>query len=100
MFADRIAFSGQRPCKFKRNIHRWHQDRKPGQSLQFLFWGKSIQTSRERIKKQLKELWQYSQKIASKEKGDHTPPDFYKIGSKQMKQTIEKIDAALKVAWK
>lgn len=59
-------------------------------------WGKSIQQSRERIKKQLKELWSYSQKIATKEKGDTTPPDFDKIDSKHVKETIEKIDAAIK----
>ena len=55
-------------------------------------WGKSIQHSRERIKKQLKELWSYSQKIAAKEKGDNTPPDFDKIDSKDVKETIDKID--------
>lgn len=59
-------------------------------------WGKSIQTSRERIKKQLKELWAYTLKVAAKEKGDNTPPDFDKIDSKHVKETIEKIDAALK----
>lgn len=59
-------------------------------------WGKSIQSSRQRIKQQLKELWSYSQKIAAKEKDDNTPPDFDKIDSRQVKDTIEKIDAALK----
>jgi hypothetical protein len=28
-------------------------------------WGKAIKTSRERIQKQLIELWQYAQKIAA-----------------------------------
>jgi transposase/flagellar biosynthesis chaperone FliJ len=59
-------------------------------------WGKSIQRSRDRIKQQLQELWRYSQKIAAKEKGDNTPPDFDKIDSRHVKQTIDKIDAALK----
>ena len=59
-------------------------------------WGKAIKTNRERIKQQLKELWSYTQKIASDEKGDDTPPDFDKIDSKEVKATIEKIDAALK----
>jgi len=59
-------------------------------------WGKSIQTSRERIKQQLKELWSYSQKIAAKEKGDNMPPDFDKIDGKHVKETIDKIDAVLK----
>lgn len=59
-------------------------------------WGKSINHSKERIKEQLKELWAYSQKVAAAEKGDDTPPDFDKIDSKSVKETIDKIDAALK----
>ena len=59
-------------------------------------WGKAINTSRDRIRQQLKELWAYTQKVASDEKGDDTPPDFDKIDSKEVKATIEKIDAALK----
>lgn len=59
-------------------------------------WGKAIQTNKEKIKQQLKELWAYTQKVAASEKGDDTPPDFDKIDSKQVKATIEKIDAALK----
>ena len=59
-------------------------------------WGKAIKTSRERIKQQLKELWKYTQKVAASEKGDDTPPDFEKIDSKTVKETIDKIDAALK----
>jgi transposase len=59
-------------------------------------WGKAIKTSRERIKQQLKELWSYTQKVAADEKDDDTPPDFDKIDSKNVKSTIEKIDAALK----
>ena len=59
-------------------------------------WGKAIKTSRERIKQQLKELWSYTQKVAAEEKSDDTPPDFDKIDSKTVKETIDKIDAALK----
>ncbi len=59
-------------------------------------WGKSIKTSRERIKQQLRELWKYTQKVAAAEKGDDTPPDFEKIDSKNVKETIDKIDTALK----
>lgn len=59
-------------------------------------WGKAIKTSRERIKQQLQELWKYTQKVAAAEKGDDTPPDFDKIDSKNVKATIDKIDAALK----
>jgi len=59
-------------------------------------WGKAIKTNREKIKQQLKELWSYTQKVAAAEKDDDTPPDFDKIDSKEVKATIEKIDAALK----
>lgn len=59
-------------------------------------WGKAIKTNREKIKQQLKELWSYTQKVAAVEKDDDTPPDFDKIDSKEVKVTIEKIDAALK----
>lgn len=59
-------------------------------------WGKAINSSRDRIRQQLKELWSYTQKVAADEKGDDTPPDFDKIDSKEVKATIEKIDAALK----
>jgi len=59
-------------------------------------WGRAIKTSRERIKEQLQELWAYTQKVAAQEKKDDTPPDFDKIDSKNVKATIEKIDAALK----
>jgi transposase len=59
-------------------------------------WGRSIKTSRERIKQQLRELWKYTQKLAAAEKRDDTPPDFDKIDSKSVKETIDSIDATLK----
>jgi transposase len=59
-------------------------------------WGRAIKTSRERIKQQLQELWKYTQKVAAAEKGDDTPPDFDRIDSKTVKETIDNIDAKLK----
>lgn len=59
-------------------------------------WGKAIKTSRERIKQQLQALWKYTQQVAAAEKGDDTPPDFEKIDSKSVKETIDKIDTTLK----
>lgn len=59
-------------------------------------WGRAIKTSKERIREQLKELWAYTQKIAAQEKDDDTPPDFDKIDSKSVKETIDNIDTALK----
>jgi transposase len=59
-------------------------------------WGKAIKNNRERIKEQIKELWSYSQRVASEELNDDTPPDFDKINSTQVKETIERINEALK----
>ncbi len=60
-------------------------------------WGKAIATSRERIKKQLRELWAYSQKVAKQErKDDEPPPDLDNIDPEKIKATIEQIETALK----
>lgn len=59
-------------------------------------WGKAIKTSRERIKTQLKELWAYTQKVAAEELTDDTPPDFDQIDSAQVKETIDRINEAIK----
>jgi hypothetical protein len=60
-------------------------------------WGKAIQTNREKIKRQLKELWSYTQKVAAEEKSDdEPPPDFEKIDSREVKQTIDRINTTLK----
>ncbi len=44
-------------------------------------WGNAIKTNKEKIKKQLEELWQYTQKVAAEELGQPTPPDPMAIGS-------------------
>lgn len=59
-------------------------------------WGRAINTSRERIKQQLRELWKYTQKLAAEEKGNDTHPDFDKIDPKEVKVAIERINEALK----
>jgi transposase/endonuclease III len=59
-------------------------------------WGKAIKSSRERIQKQLDELWQYAQKIAAREMDDTDPSGFDKIDAQKVEQTIEKINEALK----
>jgi len=58
-------------------------------------WGKAIQTSKERIIKQLEELWAYTQQVAKAEL-DETVPDLSAIDAKKVTETIEKINAALK----
>ncbi len=58
-------------------------------------WGNAIKTSKEKIKKQLEALWQYTQKVAAEELDQPTPPDFTTISKEKVAQTIEKIDQAL-----
>lgn len=59
-------------------------------------WGKSIKNNRERIKKQLDELWQYAQQMAFEELNDTDPSGFDKIDAEKVEQTIDKINEALK----
>lgn len=59
-------------------------------------WGNAIKTNREKIKKQLDELWQYAQKVAAAEMDDTDPSGFDKIDAQKVEQTIEKINEALK----
>jgi len=59
-------------------------------------WGKAIKTSKERIKKQLDELWQYAQNIAAAELPDTDPSGFTTIDADKVEQTIKQIDEALK----
>lgn len=57
-------------------------------------WGKAIKTSKERIRRQLQELLDYADKVASNENGP--PPDFQEINPQQVQATIERINEALK----
>jgi hypothetical protein len=59
-------------------------------------WGKAIKTSKERIKKQLDELWQYAQNVAAAELPDKDPTGFDKIDADKVEQTIAQINEALK----
>jgi len=59
-------------------------------------WGKAIKTNKERIKKQLEELWDYTQQIAQEELQDTTPTTFEQIDSQKVADTINKINEALK----
>jgi len=58
-------------------------------------WGNSIKTNKEKIKKQIGELWQYAQKVAAEELAQPEPPTFDKIDAQKVEATIEKIEAAL-----
>jgi transposase len=59
-------------------------------------WGNAIKNNKEKIKKQLNELWQYAQSIAAAELDDTDPSGFEKIDSQKVNQTIDSINAALK----
>lgn len=59
-------------------------------------WGNAIKTNKEKMAAQLKELWQYAQSVAKEELGDDEPTDFNTLSPEKVKQTVEKIDAALK----
>ena len=59
-------------------------------------WGKSIKTSKERIKKQLKELWSYVEKVYAEEQMLPNQPDFEEIDPEKVAQTIDTINQALK----
>ena len=58
-------------------------------------WGKAIKVSRERIKRQLKELWAYAEQVAREELEHNEPGDFEEINAEKVSQTIEQIDQAL-----
>lgn len=59
-------------------------------------WGNSIKTNKERIRKQLNDLWDYAQSVAAEELQDTSPVEFNEINPEKVSQTIEKIDTALK----
>jgi transposase len=59
-------------------------------------WGKSIKKSKERITKQLEELWDYAQSIAKEELKNTTKIDFTTIDAEKVETTINTINTALK----
>jgi transposase len=61
-----------------------------------LVWERSITRSKERIKKQLNELWAYAESVAREELENNEPDSFEKIDQESVLRTIESIDKALK----
>jgi transposase len=59
-------------------------------------WGNSIKTNKEKIKKQIDELWQYAQKVAAEEFDQPEPPNFDKIEAEKVAAVVEQIETALK----
>src|ERR1700744_3034660 len=58
-------------------------------------WGKSIKSSKDRIKAQLDELWKYAQGIAADELKDINPSSFEQINAEKIKETVARIEKAL-----
>jgi len=58
-------------------------------------WGRGIQTNKNRIGRQLKELWSYAQSVAKEEMDANEPEDFDQIDTEKVNRVISKIDNAL-----
>lgn len=58
-------------------------------------WKKSIQTNKEKMKKQLTEIWEYAQQIARDEDKMPEPPDFTEIDSEKVKATVDQLNEKL-----
>lgn len=59
-------------------------------------WGKAIKTHKEKMQKQLDELWNYAQQIAKEELNTSPPPEIAKLDTEELAKTIETINEALK----
>ena len=59
-------------------------------------WGKSIVRNKERIAQQLRELWDYTQRVAREELQEPEPPDFDPVDPAKVKKTLERIHQALR----
>ena len=58
-------------------------------------WKKSIQTNKEKMKKQLTEIWQYARQVANDEDKMPEPPDLTMIDSEKIKATIDVLNEKL-----
>jgi len=59
-------------------------------------WGNSIKYNKAKMESQLKELWAYTEQIASEELKDTTPVEFKEISPEELTKTVEKIHTVLK----
>lgn len=58
-------------------------------------WKKAIQTNKEKMKKQLQQIWQYAQSVAQSEDNLPEPPDFTTIDSEKVQSTVNKLNEVL-----
>src|SRR3954471_305137 len=59
-------------------------------------WGNAIKTSKERMVKQLDDLWEYAQGIAKEDLKDTAPLDFRTIDAVKVKETVQAIEEVIK----
>lgn len=59
-------------------------------------WGKAIKRNKERIKKQLQELWAYAEIVAKEELMDNDPTAYEEIDADKVSKTIASINEAIK----
>jgi transposase len=58
-------------------------------------WKKAITTNKEKMKKQLTDIWQYAQTVAADEDKLPEPPDFTTIDTEKVKATVDKLNEVL-----
>jgi transposase len=58
-------------------------------------WKKAIQTNKEKMKKQLSEIWDYAQSVAREEDKLPDPPDFTTIDSEKVNAAVDKLNEKL-----
>ena len=59
-------------------------------------WANAIKTNKEKMLRQLEDLWKYAQSVAAEEDKDPEPPEFKEISKEKIQQTVENINAKLK----
>lgn len=58
-------------------------------------WKKSIQTNKEKMKKQLQAIWNYAQNMAADEDRMPEPPDLSTVNTEHVKAAVDKLNQAL-----
>lgn len=58
-------------------------------------WKKAIQANKEKIKKQLSDIWDYAQSVASEEDKMPDPPDFAIIDSEKVNAAVDQLNEKL-----
>jgi transposase len=59
-------------------------------------WGNAIKTNKEKMVKQIDELWKFAQSIAEQELNDTVPLDFKTIDADKVNQAVKQIEAAIR----